>query len=61
MDSSMELTQKAADRSIGYIDVEGVYQPIVTFNFRIESLVSAEEDEVSATKGTNKFYKVKQL
>ena len=55
----MELSQKHADRSIGYLDVDGVYQPVVTFNFRIESLVSGEEDE--ASKGTNKFYKVESV
>ena len=61
MDSPMELSQKHADRSIGYLDVDGVYQPVVTFNFRIESLVSAEEDEAPGTKGTNKFYKVENV
>ena len=57
----MELSQKHADRSIGYLDVDGVYQPVVTFNFRIESLVFAEEDEAPGTKGTNKFYKVENV
>ena len=61
MDSPMELSQKLADRSIGFLDADGVYQPVVTFNFRIESLVSAEEDEATGTKGTNKFYKVENV
>ena len=56
----IELTQKHSKKSIGYLDPDGVWQPVLTFNFAIESLVSGGEED-DASKGTNKFYKVENV